>query len=50
MTAAFLVNRIILLFFSRQEEEKAINNFTKGVGEFTSVSLIIGLARGINIK
>ena len=49
MTAVFLVNGIILLFLSRQEEEKAIRNFTKGVGEFASVSLIIGLARGVNI-
>ena len=49
MTAVFLVNGIILLFLSRQEEEKAIRNFTKGVGEFASVSLIIGLGRGVNI-
>ena len=49
MTAVFLVNGIILLFLSRQEEEKAISNFTKGVGEFASVSLIIGLARGVNV-
>ena len=49
MTAVFLVNGIILLFLSRQEEEKAIRNFTKGVGEFASVSLIIGMGRGVNI-
>ena len=49
MTAVFLVNGITLLFLSRQEEEKAIRNFTKGVGEFASVSLIIGMGRGVNI-
>lgn len=49
MTAVFFVIGIILMILSRQEEEEAIKNFTKGVGDFAGVSLIIGLARGINI-
>ena len=49
MTAVFFVLGIILMLISRQGEEEAIQNFTKGVGDFASISLIIGLARGINI-
>ena len=37
------------MLISRQGEEEAIQNFTKGVGDFASISLIIGLAGGINI-
>ena len=33
----------------RKEEEKAVQVFTNGVGEFATVSLIIGLAQGVNI-
>ena len=49
MTAVFFVIGIILMILSRQEEDEAIKNVTKGVGDFAGVSLIIGLARGINI-
>ena len=49
MTAVFLVIGIILMILLRKEEEKAVQVFTKGVGDFASVSLIIGLARGVNI-
>ena len=49
MTAVFLVIGIILMILLRKEEEKAVSIFTKGVGDFASVSLTIGLARGVNI-
>jgi uncharacterized ion transporter superfamily protein YfcC len=49
MTAVFLVNGIILMILLRQEEAKAFNLFMKGVGEFASASIIIGLARGVNV-
>ena len=49
MTAVFLVNGIILMILLRQDEAKAVSIFTKGVGEFASASLIIGLARGVNV-
>ena len=49
MTAVFLVIGIILMLLLRKEEEKAVQVFTNGVGEFATVSLIIGLAQGVNI-
>ena len=49
MTAVFLVIGIVLMLLLRKEEEKAVQVFTKGVGDFATVSLIIGLARGVNI-
>ena len=49
MTSVFLVIGIILMLLLRKEEEEAIQVFTKGVGDFASVSLIIGLARGVNL-
>ena len=49
MTTVFLVIGIILLFLLRMEEEKAIGIFTKGIGDFAGVTLIIGLARGVNL-
>ena len=49
MTAVFLVLAIILMIFSCQSEEEAIKYFMKGLGDFASISLAIGLARGVNI-
>ena len=49
MTAVFVVATIIFIFLYRKGESKGIEVFMKGAGEFVGVSIIIGLARGINI-
>ena len=49
MTAAFLVLSIILMFLFNQGEQKGIEVFISGAGDFLGVCLVIGLARGINI-
>ncbi len=49
MSAIFLILGIILIFLVRKGEVDGIKDFTKGAGDFASVILIIGLARGINI-
>ena len=49
MTSVFLVVGIILMICLKKEEAKAVSVFMKGVGDFASVSLAVGLARGINI-
>ena len=49
MTAVFVVATIIFIFLYRKGESKGIEVFMKGAGEFVGVSVIIGLARGINI-
>ena len=49
ITTVFLIDGIILMILLRQGEEKTIDIFTKGVGDFASVGIIIGLARGVNI-
>ena len=49
MSAIFFTICIILMFFLKQGESKAIEIFTKGAGDFIGVAFIIGIARGINI-
>ena len=49
MTATFFTCGIILMFLLRKGEEKSIQVFIKGAGDFCGVALIVGLARGINI-
>ena len=49
MTAVFLVLSIILMLLYNQGEQKGIEVFIRGAGDFFGVCLIIGLARGINI-
>lgn len=49
MTAVFIVATIIFIFLYRKGESKGIDVFMKGAGEFIGVSIIIGIARGINI-
>lgn len=49
MTAVFLIAAIIFMFLYQQGEQKGIDVFIKGAGEFVGVSIVIGLARGINI-
>ena len=49
MTSIFLFAAVILIVLYRKGEEKGIEVFLSGAGEFIGVSLIIGFARGINI-
>ena len=49
MTAMFLVLSIILMFLYNQGEQKGVEVFIKGAGDFLGVCLVIGLARGINL-
>ena len=47
--AIFLVLGIILMFLLRNGEQKGIEIFIKGSGDYAGVIIIIGLARGINL-
>ena len=49
MTAVFFVSAIILIFILGKGERKGINSFIKGGADFLGVSLIVGIARGINV-
>ena len=49
MSAVFLVKGIILMFFYSQGEKKAIECFLRFAGDFVGVSMVIGIARGINL-
>ena len=49
MAASFLAVAIIIIFISGLGEKEAVDAFTRGASELVAVSLIIGLARGINI-
>ena len=44
-----LIAAIIFIFLYQQGEQKGIEVFIKGASEFVGVSIVIGLARGINI-
>ena len=48
MSSLFILIGIILMFLSRFGEENSLKVFLKGVGDFCSVALIIGIAKGIN--
>lgn len=49
MAASFLTITIIVMFISGLKEDEIVNSFTHGASELVGVSLIIGLARGVNI-
>ena len=49
MTAVFVILGIILMFLYKKTEVEAINCFIRGAGEFISIALVIGMARGINL-
>ena len=49
MTAVFVILAIILMFLYKKTELEAINCFIRGAGEFISITLVIGIARGINL-
>lgn len=49
MTAVFLIAAIIFMFLYNEGEQKGIDVFIRGASEFVGVSIVIGLARGINI-
>lgn len=49
MAASFLTIAIIIIFISGLGEKEAVEAFTQGASELVAVSLIIGMARGVNI-
>ena len=49
MTSVFIVFSIILMILLQKGEEKGIEIFIKGAGDFIGVSIIIGMARAINL-
>ncbi len=49
MAASFLAIAIIIMFLSGVVEKDAVDAFIKGASSLVGVSLIIGLARGINL-
>ena len=49
MGTVFFVLGIILIILARRGETEGIEIFAKGAGDFVSIILIVGIARGINI-
>lgn len=49
MASLFMVLGIILMFFYNQGEKKGLESFLRGAGDFVGVTLVIGIARGINL-
>lgn len=49
MAASFLAFTIIIMFIGGESEKDSIEAFTRGASELVGVSLIIGLARGVNL-
>jgi len=49
MGTVFFILGIILIILLRKGEKEGIEIFAKGAGDFVSIVLIVGLARGINI-
>ena len=49
MAASFLAITIVIMFISGLTEKEIVNAFTEGASELVGVSLIIGLARGVNL-
>lgn len=49
MAASFLCITIVIMFLARKGEKEIIDAFTAGSSSLVGVSLIIGLARGINL-
>ena len=49
MASFFFLIAIILIILLQKGEQKGIEVFTKGLGDFAGVALIVGISRGINI-
>ena len=49
MSTVFFILAVIFMFMLNKGEEIAIESFMKGAGEFVGVSMVIGIARGINL-
>ena len=49
MAASFLTITIVIMFISGLKEKEIVNAFTHGASELVAVSLIIGMARGVNL-
>ncbi|KOO10765.1 hypothetical protein AKJ18_32570, partial [Vibrio xuii] len=49
MAASFLAITIVSMIISGLSEKTLVESFTKGASELVGVSLIIGLARGVNL-
>ena len=49
MAASFLTIAFFVMILSGLSEQDIVNSFTKGASELVGVSLIIGLARGVNM-
>lgn len=49
MAASFLSLTIIIMFISGLKEKEIVEAFTEGASELVAVSLIIGMARGVNL-
>lgn len=49
MAASFLIVAIVIMFVSGLTEKDAVNSFVHGASGLVGVSLIVGLARGVNI-
>ncbi|MDE1211839.1 YfcC family protein [Vibrio aestuarianus] len=49
MAASFLAITIVIMIISGLSEKTLVDSFTKGASELVGVSLIIGLARGVNL-
>ncbi|MDO5091216.1 MAG: YfcC family protein [Cardiobacteriaceae bacterium] len=49
MAASFLAITIVIMFISGLSEKDTIHAFSEGASELVAVSLIIGLARGVNL-
>ena len=49
MAASFLTITIVIMFISGLKEKEIVNAFTHGASKLVAVSLIIGMARGVNL-
>jgi len=49
MATIFLILAVIFMFMLNKGEQKALDVFMKGAGEFCGVAMIIGIARRINL-
>ena len=49
MATIFLILAVIFMLMLNKGEQKAVDVFMKGAGEFCGVAMIIGIARGINL-
>ena len=49
MTAVFVISGITLMLMYNKGEKESIDIFLKGAGDFVGVTIVIGIARGINL-